>query len=165
MGLFDSVLGSVLQSQQGGGQGGLAGVLGGLLQGQGGAQQGGGMGNLAVFLPVVVSLLANNGQNGGLGGLMDKFNQAGLGPVLSSWIGSGQNAPISGEQLGNVLGGDTLTELAGKLGMSPGDAAGQLAQVLPGLIDHLTPHGQAPANGLGDAGDLLGMLGGFLQKA
>ena len=56
-------------------------------------------------------------------------------------------------------------ELSKQLGTSPGDAAGQLAQALPSLIDHLTPHGSAPEGGLGDAGDLFGMLGGLLQKS
>lgn len=167
MGLLDSVLGSVLNAQQGGGtggQGGLADVLGGLLgQGPGGAQAGG-LGNLGALLPVVVGMLANNGQGGGLGGLTEKFNQAGLGDVLGSWIGTGQNAPISGEQLGEVLGDDTLGDLAARLGMEPGDAAGQLAQVLPGLIDRLTPQGTAPQGGFDNPGDLLGMLGGLFQK-
>jgi uncharacterized protein YidB (DUF937 family) len=164
MGLLDSVLGSVLHAQQGerpSGQGGLAEVLGGLL-GQGGQQTA--SGGLGALLPVLIGLVANNGQTGGLGGLKEKFDQAGLGEVMDSWIGSGQNAPISGDQLGAVLGSDLMGELSKQLGASPGDAAGQLAQALPSLIDHLTPHGSAPEGGLGDAGDLFGMLGGMLQK-
>ena len=168
MGLLDSVLGSVLNAQQGGGtggQGGLADVLGGMLgQGQGGAQSGG-LGNLGALLPVVIGMLANNGQGGGgLGGLMDKFNQAGLGDVLGSWIRTDPNPPISGEQLGQVLGGEKMSEIASQLGLNEGEAAGQLAQVLPGLIDQLTPQGAAPQGGFGNAGDLMGMLGGLLQK-
>jgi uncharacterized protein YidB (DUF937 family) len=164
MGLLDSVLGSVLGGQQGGAQGGLGDLLGGLMGGQG--QQGGG--NLAALLPVVIGLLANNGKDGGgqngLGGLMEKFNQAGLGDVLGSWINTGPNPPISGDQLGQVLGGDKMSEIASQLGLSEGEAAGQLAQVLPGLIDKLTPQGQAPEGGFGNAGDLMGMLGGLLQQ-
>ena len=57
-----------------------------------------------------------------------------------------------------------MAGLAEKLGMSQGDAAGQLSDILPGLIDKLTPQGQAPAAGLGSSGDLIGMLGGLLQK-
>lgn len=167
MGLLDSVLGAVANASQGGGQGGqggLADVLGGLLgQGSGGAQAGG-LGNLGALLPVVVGMLANNGQGGGLGGLVEKFNQAGLGDVLASWIGTGQNAPISGEQLGEVLGGDALGDLASRLGLPAGDAAAQLAQVLPGLVDRLTPQGVEPEGGLGNAADLLGQLGGFFKN-
>jgi uncharacterized protein YidB (DUF937 family) len=167
MGLLDSVLGSVLGGQQNGaqgGQGGLGELLGGLLGGQG--QQG--RGSLAALLPVVIGLLANSGQGGGgqggLGGLMEKFNQAGMGDVLGSWIRTGPNPPISGEQLGQVLGGDKMSEIASQLGLSEGEAAGQLAQVLPGLIDKLTPQGAAPEGGFGSAGDLMGMLGGLLQQ-
>ena len=94
----------------------------------------------------------------------DKGLQAGLGDVLQQWIGTGPNPEISGEQLGQVLGGDMLGQIASQLGVDPGQAAGQLAQVLPGLIDGLTPSGQAPEGGFGNAGDLLGALAGMLQK-
>ena len=157
MGLLDSVIGAAgammggQQQPQQQGQGGLAGMLGGA-------------GGLGALLPVVVGMLANDGKLGGLGGLMEKFNNAGLGDAAKSWVGTGENAPISGDQIGQVLGGDMMSDLAAKLGMSQGDAAGSLAQMLPGLIDQLTPNGQAPAGGLGNSGDLMGMLGGLLNR-
>jgi uncharacterized protein YidB (DUF937 family) len=114
---------------------------------------------------VLGNLLANNGELGGLQGMMDKFNQAGLGHVLGSWIGTGSNLPISGDQLASVLGPDTLSKLAGQVGLDGSQLSGQLAEMLPGLVDKLTPHGTAPEGGLGNAGDLLGMLGGLLGKA
>lgn len=159
MGLLDSVLGSVLGGQQaqagsGGGVGGL-GSIGGLL---------GMVTSNPQLLQAVTGMLGNDGEHGGLGGLIGKFQQAGLGDVVGSWIGSGQNQPVSGEQLTNVLGSDAISGLAQKLGINPDAAAGQLSNILPGLIDHLTPQGQAPAGGLGNAGDLMGMLGGLLQK-
>jgi uncharacterized protein YidB (DUF937 family) len=154
MGLLDSVLGSVMGGQQ-----------------QAGAASGGGLGSLISMvannpqlMQAVTGMLSNDGGQGGLGGLMAKFQQAGLGDVVGSWVGSGQNQPVSGEQLTNVLGADTMAGLAEKLGMSQGDAAGQLSNILPGLIDKLTPNGAAPSGGLGNAGDLMGMLGGLLQK-
>jgi len=150
MGLLDSVLGAA------------GAMMGGNQQPQSGGL--GNLGSLGALLPVVAGMLGNDSQHGGLGGLMEKFNQAGMGDVIKSWVGSGQNAPISGDQLGQVMGGDMMGEIAAKLGMNQGDAAGQLAQMLPGLIDKLTPHGQAPQGGLGSSGDLLGMLGGLLQK-
>jgi uncharacterized protein YidB (DUF937 family) len=150
MGLLDSVLGAA------------GAMMGGNQQPQGGGL--GNLGSLGALLPVVVGMLGNDGQHGGLGGLLEKFNQAGLGDVAKSWVSKGENAPISGDQLGQVMGGDMMGEIAAKLGMSQGDAAGQLAQMLPGLIDKLTPHGQAPQGGLGSSGDLMGMLGGLLQK-
>ena len=159
MSLLDSVLGAAGammggQQQQQQPHGGLAGMLGGL----------GGAGGLAALLPIVAGMLSNDGQHGGLGGLMDKFNQAGLGDAAKSWVGSGENQAISGDQLTQVLGSGALGDIASKLGMSQGDAARSLAQMLPGLIDKLTPHGQAPASGLGNSGDLMGMLGGLLNQ-
>ncbi|SBT07737.1 conserved hypothetical protein [Candidatus Accumulibacter aalborgensis] len=154
MGLLDSVLGSVLGGQQplqAGQGGGLSGLLGTLFSNP-------------QLLQVLTGLLANNGSQGGLGGLMAKFQQAGLGEVVASWIGSGQNQPISGNQLTDVLGSDVMADLAAKLGTNSGEAAGQLSQVLPGLIDQLTPSGQVPQEGLGNAGELMGMLGGLLAR-
>ncbi len=169
MGLLDQVLGAAGAAMGGQGQqhqGGLAGVLAGLTGGSGGGTGGGlaGLGGLAALLPVVAGMLGNDNQQGGLGGLLEKFNQAGLGDVAKSWVGTGENAPISGDQLSNVLGGDMMSELAAKLGMSQGDAAGGLAQMLPGLIDKLTPQGQTPVGGVGNSGDLMGMLGGLLNQ-
>ena len=156
MGLLDSVLGAVMGGQQpqkgasaaSGGLGGLIGLVASNPQ----------------LLQAITGILGNDGAQGGLGGLMARFQQAGLGEVIGSWIGSGQNQAISGEQLTHVLGSDTLSGLAAKLGVSPDDAAGQLSSILPGLIDQLTPQGQAPEGGLGNSGDLMGMLGGLLQK-
>ena len=151
MGLFDSVVGAV----QGGGnaqaQGGLGGIIGSLA-------------NNPQMLQAITAMLANDGSQGGLGGLMEKFQQAGLGDVLGSWIGSGENRPISGDQISQALGPDTISDLVSKFGLN-GDAAGQLSQILPGLIDKLTPHGQAPSGGLGNSTDLMGMLGRLLGKS
>lgn len=164
MGLLDSVVGAALgggQQQGGGAGGGLGGLLGGLL----GGQQGGGMGgNLGALMPIITGMLANGSQQGGLGGLMDKFNQAGLGDVASSWVGKGENMPISADQISNVLGSGAMGDIASKLGVGQGEAGGMLAQMLPGIIDQLTPNGQAPTGGLGGAGDLMGMLGKMMQK-
>ena len=116
------------------------------------------------LVQIVMSLISNDGPVGGLPGLMAKFQQAGLGNVLNSWLSAGPNQAISGEQLSNVLGSGPLAQIAAQLGVAPGAAAGQIAQVLPGLVDHLSPQGDAPQGGFGNAGDLLGMLGGLLLK-
>ena len=149
MGLLDSVLGQVLgggaQSQQpGGGLGGL-GDLGGLAGALGG-------------------LLANNGAQGGLGGLVNKFEQAGMGDVIGSWIGKGENAPVSGNQLNDVLGSDVVSGIANKLGINAATLLPMLATMLPALIDKLTPHGKVPEQGLGNQDDLLASLSGLLQN-
>jgi uncharacterized protein YidB (DUF937 family) len=159
MGLLDSVLGAVIQNAS---------------QGQGGAPAahgGGGLGGLVALaaqnpqlIQAVLSLLGNDGPVGGLPGLMAKFQQAGMGDVIASWLGSGTNQAISGDQLSRVLGAGPLSQVASQLGVGSSDAANQMAQVLPGLLDHLTPQGRAPQGGLGQSGDLFGMLGGLLSK-
>ncbi len=161
MGLLDSVLGAAM----GGGQqgGGLGNILGSLLGG-GQQQDGSGGGLNSQLINAAIGMLGNDGGQGGLGGLAAKFQQAGLGDAVNSWIGSGENQAVDAGQVTNALGQDTINDIASKLGMSQGDAAGQLSQILPGLINHLTPNGQAPEGGLGNAGDLMGMLGKMLQK-
>ena len=115
-------------------------------------------------MQAVTGMLGNDGEHGGLGGLVSKFQQAGLGDVVSSWIGNGQNQPVTGDQLTQVLGSGAVANIASKLGVSPDQAAGQLSSILPALVNHLTPNGQAPAGGLGNSGELMSMLGGLLQK-
>ena len=150
MGLLDSVLGAVQGgSDTAAGTGGLGGLLGTLAS------------NPKV-VQALVAMLGNDGPVGGLSGLLARFQQAGLGELIQSWIGSGENLPVSGPQIEQVLGGDALSMLASKLGTQPADAASQVSQVLPGLIDKLTPQGQAPAGGLGSSNELMGMLGGLL---
>lgn len=157
MGLLD-IVGGMLGGQPGQGQGGGLGDLAAML-GQGGAgTQGGGQGGQAALLQLVLGMLANNGQGGGLAGLMEKFQSAGLGEQVNSWVGTGQNLPVSPEQLGSVFGQDQMSQMAEKMGLSTGDLGTQLSQLLPQAVDQFTPGGQAPAGGLGDLGDLLGQL-------
>ena len=158
MGLLDSVLGQVLggtQAQPQAGDVGSLGGLGGLL---------GGNGDLGGLAGALGGLLANNGEVGGLGGLVSKFNQAGMGDVIGSWVGTGENAPISGGQLQQALGGDVISSIAQKLGINTSTLLPLLATMLPTLIDQLTPKGHVPAEGLGNQDDLLSSLSGLLQK-
>ena len=159
MGLLD-IVGGMLGGQQGQAQGGGLGDLAAMLgqigeQGGGQGMQGGGQ---AALLQMVLGMLANNGQAGGLAGLMEKFQSAGLGEQMNSWVGTGQNLPVSPEQLGGVFGQDQMSQMAERMGLSTGDLGAQLSQVLPQAVDHFTPGGQAPQGGLGDLGDLLGQL-------
>jgi uncharacterized protein YidB (DUF937 family) len=173
MGLLDSVLGSVLAGQNNpqGGLGGLGDVLGSVLGGgqapqQPGGQAGGGlnMGLVAALAPVLMGMLANNSQHGGLGGLLDKFTQAGAGGAAQSWVGAGTNQPVSPDVVTQALGPNVIGDIAARLGVGHGDAAGGIAQVLPELIDKLTPHGQAPQGGLGSEADIMGALTRMLQR-
>lgn len=153
MGLLDSILGQVLGGTQAEPQAGNVGSMGT-----------GGLGDLGSLAGALGGLLANNGDHGGLGGLVSKFEQAGMGDVVNSWIGKGENQPISGNQLGQVLGSDAVAGIAQKLGVNSATLLPMLAAMLPTLIDHLTPQGQAPAGGLGNHDDLLTSLSGLLQK-
>jgi uncharacterized protein YidB (DUF937 family) len=81
---------------------------------------------------------------GGLGGLLDKLQKGGLGNVANSWVGSGQNQPVSPGQLGPALGSDIIKALAQRSGLSEDELTKQLSQVLPGVVDKLTPAGRLP---------------------
>ena len=120
MGLLDGLVGN---------------VLGGML-GSGGMQQN----------PMLKAALQLLQQNGGIGGVLDKFRQGGFADHADSWQSTGQNMPISGSALQEVLGSGAIGQIAQQLGMSHGDAAGSLAQVLPQIIDKFTPDGQLPDN-------------------
>ena len=121
----------------------------------------GGQGNANALLGVCETVLANSG---GLQGLMGKFSQAGLGQIFSSWVGTGQNQPISPEQIQQALGSDQVKALAAKLGFDPAQASQMIAQCLPHVVDHMTPNGQIDPNANMPAGGLASMLPGLLQK-
>jgi uncharacterized protein YidB (DUF937 family) len=130
--------------------------------------QGGGAANpQAALIQAIVGMLAQGGGAGGggaggLAGLVEQFTRGGLGNVVNSWVGTGQNLPISPDQLGQVLGSDQLTGMARQLGMNQGDLLGQLSQMLPQVVDKLTPQGRIPQGDIGGAGDLGSLLGGLL---
>lgn len=132
MGLLDSVVGMLA----GGGKGG---------------------GN-AALLNAVVGMLGSDASGGGLASILGKAQQSGLGDVVGSWIGKGQNLPISPDQLQSVLGSDIVANIAKQLGMSHGDAAAQLSQLFPDVVDKLTPQGNLPQGGLGNVAHLLAQL-------
>lgn len=96
---------------------------------------------------------------GGLGGLVQAFRQGGLGEIVDSWVSTGQNLPVSGDQLSSVLGSDLLGTLAGQAGVAPQELSSGLAGLLPGLVDQLTPGGKLP-----EGGDLLAQGLDMLKK-
>jgi len=99
-------------------------------------------------------------QNGGLPGIISKFQHGGMADHVSSWVATGANMPINGAQLQEILGSGSIGEIAQRLGMSHGDASSGMAQVLPQLIDALTPAGQIPA----DHGDIVERARALLDK-
>lgn len=121
------------------------GLLDGLLGNLMGGQQSG-AGN--PLLQIAMQLLQQQSQSstGTLDGLMDAFRKAGLGEQLNSWISTGQNLPVDSAQITDALGGDKIADIARQLGMSQGEVSGGLADLLPQLIDKITPNGQVPDN-------------------
>ena len=114
MGMLDSILDTVAgKAESTGGAAALVGIVGGLLQ-----------------------------QNGGLQGLADKFSQSGAAGAFSSWVGTGENQPVSANQIQNVLGSDQVKALATKMGIDPTLASNLLAEYLPKIVDKLTPNGK-----------------------
>ena len=128
MGLFDSIAGSVL------------GKLGGE---QGGAAQ------------MALDLL---NQHGGLAGILEKFNANGLAEQAASWVGKGDNLPVSAAQIANVLGDGQIAQMAEKFGITPDVLSSKIAEYLPNAIDKLTPNGELP-----DSNNLLGAVLGMLK--
>jgi uncharacterized protein YidB (DUF937 family) len=129
MGLFDSLLSSVL--------------------GGGDKQQ--------MLVNLASSLITNHSSGNGLGGLVQQFENAGLGHVVQSWVGNGQNIPISAEQIQQVLGSGFVQQFAQQHGIDLSTASSTIAQLLPQLVNHATPDGQVPPHA--DVQNLLGGLG------
>ena len=129
MGLLDGILGSVLGANSGGSSNPLLQIAMQMLANKGGGTGGGAMDAM-----------------GGLSGIISAFQKGGLGHLTDSWVGTGDNLPVSGDQLTDVLGADKISQIASQLGMSQSDAAGGLAKILPDLVNHVTPNGQVPAS-------------------
>ena len=122
MGMFDNIAGSLL---------------------------GGNAGASSPLVKSVLDMLGSN-QSGGLSGLVQAFKQNGLGNLVDSWVGTGQNLPAAPGQIQQALG-PKVQELAQQHGMSADAVSQALSQFLPGLVDHLTPNGQLPQGGLGES--------------
>ena len=128
MGLLDSIVGQV------------TGALGDAAPGAGQVHPG---------LMDVVSTLLTNSQSGGMQGLISQFEQQGLGHIMQSWVGTGENLAISPDQVQAVLGEPHIQAVAQKLGLSTADVTNQLAGLLPHAVNSVTPDGAVPQ------GDLL----------
>jgi uncharacterized protein YidB (DUF937 family) len=108
---------------------------------------------------MISGLLANGSVQGGLAGILQQLQANGLGEQVQSWISTGANQPVSPEQLSAALGTDVLGQFASQAGVSTQEAGAQLSQMLPQIIDQLTPNGQLP-----DLGNLGGLLGQMLGR-
>jgi len=164
MGLDDLIKGAA----GGTGGGGLGDLLGGLAGGggddalseilgkvTGGGGQTGGMGSLLTGL---VPMLGGMLSGGGLQKVLASLQANGLGAQAASWLGTGANEPISGDDVRKVVGEEELAKIAGELGVSQDDAAAAVAKVLPEVVDSVSPGGQLPPEDQLDSA--LGKLGG-----
>jgi uncharacterized protein YidB (DUF937 family) len=114
MGLFDSILAAASGKTGASGEANpLMGIVGGLLA-----------------------------QSGGLQGLASKFAQSGHADAFQSWVGMGENQPISSNQIQNVLGSEQVSAIANRMGVDPATACTFLAEYLPKIVDKLTPAGK-----------------------
>jgi uncharacterized protein YidB (DUF937 family) len=141
MGLLDAILGGLT----GGGAGQSTGPFGMGAQGQN------------PLLQIALQMLQ---QNGGLQGILGKLQQGGYGEQAQSWIGSGRNLPIDPGALSQIFGHGQVDKIAQQLGVSHQEAAGQLAQTLPDVVDRMTPEGRIPDN----QGDLVNQVLAALQR-
>ena len=98
----------------------------------------------AAVVPVVLSEVLGNGNQGGLNAIIAKLQQAGFGDQVKSWIGTGQNLPITADQLQQVLGSDVVKQLAAKFNIPVDQLSKVLAQQLPAAVDHASPSGKLP---------------------
>ena len=132
MGLLDSVIGALSGVRSTGGRGDMLGV--------------------------VLQMLANDGDGIGIDGLVDRFSAHDMSPVLDSWVSRGSNLPIAPDDLQRVLGSDVIEDIAQQVGLSRRVTCDRLSQMLPYVVDKLTPHGRLPVDGLGDLGQLMGRM-------
>ena len=112
------------------------------------------------LMAVVGGLLA---QSGGLQGLASKFSQSGQGNAFQSWVGMGENQPVSSGQVQNALGSDQISAIASRMGVDPAMASTFLAEYLPKIVDKLTPAGKIDPNADHQQG-LAALLPSLLQS-
>jgi uncharacterized protein YidB (DUF937 family) len=137
----------------------LSGLTGGV-QGQPQAPMGGSGGAMAALLPIVLAMLSNRGGGvgsagapgigagagmGGLGGLLQQLTQNGYGQQANSWVGTGANEPLPPQAWSKVLQPAQLSAIASEAGITEDEARHGLSQLVPEVVDRLTPQGQVPA--------------------
>ena len=150
MGLLDGLIGNVVGSVLTGNQrqdpfGSVLGRLGGGNQPQRGS----------LLLQLALMMLQ---KNGGLQGVLGKFRERGLAQQADSWVSTGRNMNISADQLQQIFGRSTMSDLASRLGVTQEEAGSEMAQVLPEVINQLTPQGQVPENSNDEIADGLSTL-------
>lgn len=152
MGLLDGILSSVL------GNLGNSGSVQQDPRSNAGGSPFGGMGGTVAKAAMIALALRLLQQNGGISGLIEKFRNSGLGQHASSWVSTGDNMPVGGHQLANAIGIDDLAQLASQFGLTPQQASDGLAQVLPEVVNQMTPTGEVPAGDYDEISNALATL-------
>jgi uncharacterized protein YidB (DUF937 family) len=115
--------------------------------------------NQSDLMSTIMNLVG--GQSGGLNGFLSQFTAKGLGDKVSSWVGTGANLPVSPDEIKNALGSDQINNIASKLGIDASAVTSQLSNLLPQVVDKLTPDGKVPEGNILNKGmDLLSGLFG-----
>ena len=146
--LLGQILGSVFSSAMRGRarSGPFGGATGGGLGDLVGGGARGGMGGrgmlLAMLLPFAMQWVQ---RNGGVGAVLERFKQKGYGREADSWVSTGPNADLNAEALDEVVGGEEISRLSRQLGVSEHEVAAGFADILPEMVDQLSPEGQLPA--------------------
>lgn len=127
----------------------LLSTLAGALQGAPNANNPAAAAGGGLVVSQIIAMIQNH--PGGLAGMLQSFQQGGLGHLFQSWVGTGQNLPVSADQLRNTLGTDWISKITQATGLPQGQVESSLSSLLPQIVDHLTPNGQLPQGDLGSA--------------
>jgi uncharacterized protein YidB (DUF937 family) len=138
----------------------MSGMFGQLISGFLGGGQQAQQSPLAGILNQVLAGSEQGGAGGGISAIMSRFQAAGLGEQVQSWVGSGPNQPVSADQVGQAFAPEQISQWAAQAGTTPDAMRQVLAEALPHAVDHLTPGGEPPA----PSTDIAGMLQGFLGQ-
>ena len=93
----------------------------------------------------VASLQKLVSSSGGLHGLTSQLASSGLEQQVQSWVGHGQNQPVSASQVQQAMDPGQLNSMAKQAGMTPEETSKHVAQALPDMVDQATPEGHMPA--------------------
>lgn len=116
--------------------------------------------NQSDLMSTIMNLVG--GKSGGLNDFISQLTSKGLGDKVSSWVGTGKNVPVSPDEIHNALGSDQINNIASKLGMDKNEVTSQLSNLLPQVVDKLTPDGKVPEGDILSKG--MSMLGGLFNK-
>ncbi len=108
----------------------------------------------------LLGMFAPSGMSGGLANLINICHQRGLGDAVNSWISTGENLPITAEQVKTILGSSEIQSLASRAGIDPDATVAACARILPLLVDKATPDGRIPSTG-----ELLRTISGSFKKS